>query len=224
MTASSLDGIPGLGEARKKQLVKAMGGVNAVKRASLDELQALSFLPDAVAEAVYAKSTHRVTSSVAGTDHDLASHVSSTISASIRSSRSRRCVAVATEVAVGDDELVEAELGVAADGVDDLRRPTRRACGRRTRPFARARSRSASSVMTTSACTDVRIVAGIAALRLARLDERRPLRRRRLEVAPRVPLVGMAAVMRSIRGPAVPTRIGSGDWIGLGSAVASVIV
>lgn len=55
MVASSLDGIPGLGEARKKQLVKAMGGVNAVKRASLDELQALSFLPDAVAEAIHAK-------------------------------------------------------------------------------------------------------------------------------------------------------------------------
>ncbi len=55
MTASSLDGIPGLGEARKKQLVKAMGGVNAVKRATLDELEILSFLPDAVARAVYDK-------------------------------------------------------------------------------------------------------------------------------------------------------------------------
>ena len=55
MTASSLDGIAGLGEARKQKLVKAMGGVNAVKRASLDELQALSFLPDAVAEAIHAK-------------------------------------------------------------------------------------------------------------------------------------------------------------------------
>src|SRR3954447_5716642 len=53
MVASSLDGIAGLGEARKKQLVKAMGGVNAVKKASLEELQALSFLPDAVAQAVY---------------------------------------------------------------------------------------------------------------------------------------------------------------------------
>ena len=51
MVASSLDGIAGLGEARKKQLVKAMGGVNAVKRATLEELQALSFLPDAVAQA-----------------------------------------------------------------------------------------------------------------------------------------------------------------------------
>jgi excinuclease ABC subunit C len=55
MVASSLDGIAGLGEARKTQLVKAMGGVNAVKRASLDELKALSFLPDSVAEAVHAK-------------------------------------------------------------------------------------------------------------------------------------------------------------------------
>jgi excinuclease ABC subunit C len=55
MTVSALDGIPGLGEVRQKKLVKALGGVNAVKRADLDELRALSFLPDAVAEAVYAK-------------------------------------------------------------------------------------------------------------------------------------------------------------------------
>jgi excinuclease ABC subunit C len=55
MTASALDGIPGLGEARKKKLVKAMGGVNAVKRADLADLKSLSFLPDTVAEAIYAK-------------------------------------------------------------------------------------------------------------------------------------------------------------------------
>jgi excinuclease ABC subunit C len=55
MTASSLDGIPGLGEVRQKKLVKALGGVNAVKRAELDELKSLSFLPDAVAEAVYGR-------------------------------------------------------------------------------------------------------------------------------------------------------------------------
>lgn len=55
MTASSLDGIPGLGEARKKKLVQTMGGVNAVKKASLEELSALSFLPDAVAQAIHAK-------------------------------------------------------------------------------------------------------------------------------------------------------------------------
>ena len=55
MTASSLDGIPGLGETRKTKLVKAMGGVNAVKRADLDDLKSLPFLPDAVAEAIHSK-------------------------------------------------------------------------------------------------------------------------------------------------------------------------
>lgn len=55
MTTSSLDGIPGLGDARKKKLTQVMGGVNAVKKASLDDLKALSFLPDAVAEAIHAK-------------------------------------------------------------------------------------------------------------------------------------------------------------------------
>jgi excinuclease ABC subunit C len=55
MTASSLDGIPGLGPSRKAKLVKAMGGVKAVKTASLDDLKALSFLPDAVAEAIHAR-------------------------------------------------------------------------------------------------------------------------------------------------------------------------
>jgi len=53
MTASGLDGIPGLGEARKKRLVSALGGVTAVKKASLEDLKALSFLPDAVATAVH---------------------------------------------------------------------------------------------------------------------------------------------------------------------------
>ncbi|CAB4362358.1 MAG: excinuclease ABC subunit UvrC [Actinobacteria bacterium] len=55
MTVSSLDGIPGLGEARKKKLTQAMGGVNAVKAASLDDLKAFTFLPDAVAEAIHTK-------------------------------------------------------------------------------------------------------------------------------------------------------------------------
>src|SRR6478735_8742667 len=55
MTTSALDGIAGLGETRKKRLTKELGGVKAVKSASLDELKALSWLPDAVAEAVYEK-------------------------------------------------------------------------------------------------------------------------------------------------------------------------
>ncbi len=55
MTVSALDGIPGLGESRKKRLTQVMGGVNAVKRADLADLKAHTFLPDAVAEAIYAK-------------------------------------------------------------------------------------------------------------------------------------------------------------------------
>jgi excinuclease ABC subunit C len=55
MTKSVLDDIPGLGETRKKRLVKELGGVNAVKQASLEQLDALSWLPTAVAKAVYDK-------------------------------------------------------------------------------------------------------------------------------------------------------------------------
>jgi excinuclease ABC subunit C len=55
MTVSALDGIPGLGESRRKKLTAAMGGVNAVKKASLGDLQANTFLPDAVARAIYEK-------------------------------------------------------------------------------------------------------------------------------------------------------------------------
>ena len=58
MTASVLDGIPGLGPNRRKRLVAAFGGVRAVQRASLEDLVALSWLPDAVGEAVFAKA-HR---------------------------------------------------------------------------------------------------------------------------------------------------------------------
>jgi excinuclease ABC subunit C len=55
MTVSALDDIAGLGEVRKKKLTKALGGVNAVKKASLDTLKEQSYLPDAVAEAIHAK-------------------------------------------------------------------------------------------------------------------------------------------------------------------------
>jgi excinuclease ABC subunit C len=55
MTKSVLDDIPGLGPNRKKRLTDAMGGVRAVQNASREDLGALSFLPDAVADAVYDK-------------------------------------------------------------------------------------------------------------------------------------------------------------------------
>jgi excinuclease ABC subunit C len=53
MVSSSLEGIAGLGDARAKRLVKEMGGVNAVKKASLEDLRLLSWLPEAVAFAIY---------------------------------------------------------------------------------------------------------------------------------------------------------------------------
>ncbi|MDP9452720.1 MAG: excinuclease ABC subunit UvrC [Actinomycetota bacterium] len=55
MTTSVLDGIPGLGPARQKRLRAELGGVAGVRRASLDQLQALPWLPDAVARAVWDK-------------------------------------------------------------------------------------------------------------------------------------------------------------------------
>jgi excinuclease ABC subunit C len=55
MTKSVLDEVPGLGPTRRKRLIKEMGGVNAVKRASLDDLKALPWLPNNVAEAVFVK-------------------------------------------------------------------------------------------------------------------------------------------------------------------------
>lgn len=58
MTKSALDGIAGLGPTRKKRLAKELGGVNAVKRAELETLKSLSWLPDEVAENVY-RALHR---------------------------------------------------------------------------------------------------------------------------------------------------------------------
>ena len=55
MTKSVLDDIPGLGPTRKKRLIKELGGVGAVKKASVESLVALPWLPDAVAQAVYDK-------------------------------------------------------------------------------------------------------------------------------------------------------------------------
>ena len=55
MTASALDGVPGLGPTRRARLVKEMGGVRALRAATEEELRALPWLPDRVAAAVYAR-------------------------------------------------------------------------------------------------------------------------------------------------------------------------
>ncbi|HXW33642.1 MAG TPA: excinuclease ABC subunit UvrC [Acidimicrobiales bacterium] len=53
MTGSALDGVQGLGPARKARLLKELGSVKAVRQATLEELLALAWLPDSVARAVY---------------------------------------------------------------------------------------------------------------------------------------------------------------------------
>jgi excinuclease ABC subunit C len=53
MTRSALDDIPGLGETRRKRLLKEIGGVGKVKRATREELRALPWLPDKVADAIH---------------------------------------------------------------------------------------------------------------------------------------------------------------------------
>jgi excinuclease ABC subunit C len=62
MTASALDGVPGLGPTRKARLLKEMGGVRALRAASEEDLRALPWLPDRVAAAVHAR-LHAPTSS-----------------------------------------------------------------------------------------------------------------------------------------------------------------
>jgi excinuclease ABC subunit C len=53
MTASMLDGIEGLGPARKERLVETFGTAAGVRAASLDDLRALTWLPDDVARRVH---------------------------------------------------------------------------------------------------------------------------------------------------------------------------
>ena len=53
MTRGALDGIPGLGPARRRKLIAEIGGVRAVQAASLEDLLALGWLPEAVGRAVY---------------------------------------------------------------------------------------------------------------------------------------------------------------------------
>ena len=53
MKEGSLDGVSGLGDGRRKRLLKELGGVPGVKSASLDQLRALSWLPESVAIAVF---------------------------------------------------------------------------------------------------------------------------------------------------------------------------
>jgi excinuclease ABC subunit C len=53
MTRSALDGVPGLGPARRARLLRELGSVAAIRRAAIEDLLALDWLPDATARALY---------------------------------------------------------------------------------------------------------------------------------------------------------------------------
>jgi excinuclease ABC subunit C len=53
LTKSQLDDIPGIGAVRKKALIKTLGSVAAIKRASIEELQQVDGITAAVAESIY---------------------------------------------------------------------------------------------------------------------------------------------------------------------------
>ena len=53
MGASSLSGVDGLGPARRERLLAAFGSLDALRHATLDELEALAWLPGGVARRLY---------------------------------------------------------------------------------------------------------------------------------------------------------------------------
>jgi len=55
MTASALDGIPGLGEAKRKALLRHFGSVKKVRAASVEDLQAVSGIGPALASTIAAQ-------------------------------------------------------------------------------------------------------------------------------------------------------------------------
>ncbi len=55
MTASVLDGVPGLGEARRQRLLDELGGLTGVRNATKEQLVALPWLPEKVANSVFAQ-------------------------------------------------------------------------------------------------------------------------------------------------------------------------
>jgi excinuclease ABC subunit C len=53
MVATLLDGVEGLGPRRRERLMLQMGSLENLRGASLDELRALAWLPDDVAQNIY---------------------------------------------------------------------------------------------------------------------------------------------------------------------------
>jgi excinuclease ABC subunit C len=57
MTASALDNIPGLGETRRKALLRRFGSVKRLRAASVEELQEVSGIGPALAATIAAELT-----------------------------------------------------------------------------------------------------------------------------------------------------------------------
>jgi excinuclease ABC subunit C len=53
MTTGVLDGVPGLGPKRRTRLLSQFGGIGPLRKATIEELRALSWLPDQVADTVH---------------------------------------------------------------------------------------------------------------------------------------------------------------------------
>jgi excinuclease ABC subunit C len=53
MTKSPLEGVAGLGPSRRRRLLRQLGGMAGIGRASLEDLLSISWLPEGVARAVY---------------------------------------------------------------------------------------------------------------------------------------------------------------------------
>ena len=53
MVESLLDDVPGLGEVRRKALLKAFGSVKRLKEASVEEIAQVDGIGPSIAEAVY---------------------------------------------------------------------------------------------------------------------------------------------------------------------------
>jgi excinuclease ABC subunit C len=53
MTQSALDGIPGLGDVRRKKLLRHFGSLKRIRLASVEELRAVPGIPHSVADAVH---------------------------------------------------------------------------------------------------------------------------------------------------------------------------
>jgi excinuclease ABC subunit C len=53
MIASTLEAVEGLGPARRERLMVQFGSLDALRHTTLDELEALAWLPNEVARSIY---------------------------------------------------------------------------------------------------------------------------------------------------------------------------